>query len=646
MSIRNKVTVALFLIALLPGLANAQVVKRKDVWKESPGKTFLNTASNNVGVGTNNPTEKLDVAGSVKATSFVGDGSALTNLPAPSQFWIKAGSNLSPASLSDNVGIGTTSPTQKLEVTGTVKATAFSGDGAALTNLPVMTQVWSRTGSNLSPSTAGDTVGIGTANPAAGLQVGAGTATLGTLLDATGALIKGNLEVDGKIYGDGSMLTNLPTGGGSSISGLHAGFLSKSSSGSTIVDSVIYDDGANVSIGTSRPNTALTVSSYAGGIESNFKPAGIGGCDVNTAYLLHFDGVATSANCNGTVNSASTFNGSNSVAWSSTQSKFGGQSLYWGATPSANNTGWGVSLTCSVMDVSDAGGPYTLEWWIWPHAGANATTYSLFGKSGGYWGWNYPDSRIDTLMYVANGKANWSYYTGGGYNFAGTTTIPEEQWSHIEMSFDGTTKRIFVNGHLDAQSTQAHVTNTGSTQCYLGAYGGWAGGSSYPWTMMYGYMDEFRYSKIARHTADFTPAAGAFTPSYGTPFFRLSDNGSPIADIMFDGSDLNKVKIKTGTTPRITIQPDGNIGIGTVAPVGVLDVNRLMTVLSSGSVGIGTVAPGKKLEVNGTFRATDYFAGDGTQGITDTTSYWMCRAADCSTKCQANIKDGLITACP
>ena len=64
----------------------------------------------------------------------------------------------------------------------------------------------------------------------------------------------------------------------------------------------------------------------------------------------------------------------------------------------------------------------------------------------------------------------------------------------------------------------------------------------------------------------------------------------------------------------------------------------------SGLVGIGTTTPNSKLQVAGTINATGFMA-NGILGITDNSSYWLCTAADCSSKCQVTITDGLITGC-
>ena len=60
------------------------------------------------------------------------------------------------------------------------------------------------------------------------------------------------------------------------------------------------------------------------------------------------------------------------------------------------------------------------------------------------------------------------------------------------------------------------------------------------------------------------------------------------------------------------VSTEGNVGIGTMNPVSLLDVNHMFNVLSGGNVGIGTTSPGAKLHVAGTPGTDGIMFPDGT----------------------------------
>lgn len=138
-------------------------------WSRTSPRVYLTTSSDNVGIGTSSPTDKLHVVGNARANEFYAVN-GIFNVPnsTTNLFLRTNGQNrLTIVNSSGYVGINTTTPGYNLDVNGTISATTLRMGGAA-----VVSSQWVTSSTNIN-YTAG-MVSIGTTTAPVGYKLAVG----------------------------------------------------------------------------------------------------------------------------------------------------------------------------------------------------------------------------------------------------------------------------------------------------------------------------------------------------------------------------------------------------------------------------------------------------------------------------------------
>ena len=218
------------------------------------GILALKIANNGlVGIGTSEPSVALDVVGTVKASSFIGNGSQLTGIIASK--WTNSNTNL--YVVGSNVGIGTATPRSQLEVAGHIWPSSNVAYDLGSSNLRFRDLYLSGNtidlgGTRLSRNT--ETGGLSVVNP---LTNAPADTSVGNLVVASNVNIGGNVGVgttnpQAKLQVVGTVKATSFSGDGSLLTGIVASRWSQSGSN-------IYVIGSNVGIGTTNPQKPLDI---------------------------------------------------------------------------------------------------------------------------------------------------------------------------------------------------------------------------------------------------------------------------------------------------------------------------------------------------------------------------------------------------
>jgi hypothetical protein len=524
----------------------------------------------NIGIGSLYP-------GTIKTQLFVGQGVSI-GVDGNSSYAVTT----APAGgmiVQGNVGLGSLAPGQQLDVQGTVRALGFAmgtngpASGYVLTaSDSVGDATWTAAGS-VGPWTQSGSIIYETGN-----NIGVGSLAPGTALDVNGTARMTGFALTGQGAAGGNVLVSSTVGVGTwmagstvagSVNGLTTNYLPKASSSTALTNSLIFDNGSNVGIGSANPTAALDINgglSTGGSGDSYFSSGNLG---------IGSTAPGTALDVNGTA-------------------RMGGFTMNNGASSGyvlvTNSVGVGTWMSPSSIGASGGGGGWST---------GTGTVYTTTGSDNVGIGTNTPQGGF----VVTNGNV-------GVGTWAPKSTLDVEGTMSLSL-FAG-------NVGIDTASAGYPLVVNGNTYIkgtlYLTAPSAGVTPSLVPNTPDFG---SITFSSVfALFTGN---TGGLLIPgnhmvgfTSGTNSFSESNLDTGITRNLSGG-----VEVAAASNASITGLGNlvaANIGIGTTIPVGIFDVEGTLakTVILGGvqsgvvSVGIGSTAPGQKLDVQGTVRALGF----------------------------------------
>ena len=200
------------------------------------------------------------------------------------------------------------------------------------------------------------------------------------------------------------------------------------------------------------------------------------------------------------------------------QSKSSNYSLDFAPTDTISVSGFSTALSNVNNGTRSSDNNLPFSWSVWFRSRNSSNSY---GEIAGYGQTQRNGIRIHNNVFRSN-------YTS---DLAGTTTISQNVWYHGIVTYDGTTRRIYINGSLDASDTPSSA-GISSNALTIGVY---PGGTSY----FNGDLNELCYFDYALSPSQVTTLWGGGT-SVSNPMALPSPPIAyyPLGTSAWDGSFL------------------------------------------------------------------------------------------------------------